>query len=58
MTNDATPITDSPAAEQKAASVDKAQEAAVVMENPGDGDCDSIHVFWNTSTHQLDDWRA
>ena len=35
MINDATPITDSPAAEQKAASVDKAQEAAVVMERPG-----------------------
>ena len=35
MTNDATPITDSPAAEQKAASVDKAQVAAVVMEQPG-----------------------
>lgn len=35
MTNDATPITDSPAAEKKAESVDKAQEAAVVMEQPG-----------------------
>ena len=35
MTNESTPITDSPAAEQKAASVDKAQEAAVVMEQPG-----------------------
>lgn len=35
MTNNSTPITDSPAAEQKAASVDKAQEAAVLMEQPG-----------------------
>ena len=26
--------------------------------NLGDGDCDSIHMFWNTSTHHLDDWRA
>ena len=24
----------------------------------GDGDCDSIHMFWNTATQHLDDWRA
>ena len=24
----------------------------------GDGECDSIHMFWNTATHHLDDWRA
>ena len=26
--------------------------------NLGDGDCDSIHMFWNTSSHHLDWWRA
>jgi membrane protein len=35
MPNESTPITVSPDAEQKAASVDKAQDAAVVMEQPG-----------------------
>ena len=35
MTNAPTPVTDSPAAEQKAESVEKAQEAAQVMEQPG-----------------------
>jgi hypothetical protein len=26
--------------------------------NLGDGECDSIHIFWNTSSHRLDWWRA
>lgn len=26
--------------------------------NLGDGDCDSIHLFWNASSRHLDWWRA
>jgi membrane protein len=47
---DTAPITDSPAAEQKAESVDKAQDAAVEMERPGVGS--TLHGFggllWGT----------
>ena len=26
--------------------------------NLGDGECDRIHMFWNSNTHHLDWWRA
>lgn len=39
--------------------IDGFQRSAVCKGlNLGDGDCDSIHLFWNTSSRQLGWWRA